>query len=727
MSGDSGFGDDSSFRSLSRQSSNLSSVGANGDLFSYKLQGQEKKAQDWDNQDEVIESKRFDVNQPQSFNSLVYVPDTADVNNAKRSMLHQGQRMKANNFTQLRSGVNNTRVNKGPINSIERRETKLNSLSKSITHDTYSDISTTNSRNGNQYTEANSHSQLHNSANNTTNTKVIKAVHGSENWEFDLKSMLQPNSYVTHSQFGKNISENENWEMDLIDVNNNGFYPKIEYSTLDKSIPNIYQKNELRIPIAKLDWENEIYDSDTSPESDDETLCHVQKMSSDMNENSGCPETTFKYDTDRFVCVSDQSPLKANSVINAVHEKDLEALEINSFWDYQDFYRSAESSYDTASSCSVITEADGVLPCSANETLNETGYAWGLIEDLSDGMQNISIHSPPERSPSPANHSSESPNSSLDKQIKFKNVKNCTLPNFEKNIYLPDDKEHECELIDKTSIAQYKHFNKSNSYSDKEASFSVMKDNSRRVLVHIREPISPTSSADFIQRVEGTMPGITISAKWRRKMFAKYMKTFDVKVILDNDVPILQYSIEQLVGYANSPASLTIPYEWSYLTKIFPEVCLYERLDFDPEKFLENYSKGNTMDRFRYCRENVRNSQPNQYNTQDKGDRNKERSITQPIRNGFGVPRQNRYEEFTANINKERSVTPPIRNGFAVPRKNSNEEFTANIHAEEKPVVSGRGGFGCRRQNSSDKLVPNICTESRHMSPPWGLPHKCPW
>ncbi|KAL3859481.1 hypothetical protein ACJMK2_009700 [Sinanodonta woodiana] len=631
--------------------SNLSSVGENGELLSFELYGQEKEAQ---NRDEVIESfvtgpKQFAINQPQSFNSLIHVPDTTeDLNNIlKRTVLHQGQRMKANNFTQLCSNVNN--MHKGPSNSIERWETKLNSSSEITIPDKYSGLITIYSRNGNQYTEANSHSQLHISANNTT-TKVIKAVHGSEIW--DLKSISQPNSYVTHSQFS--ISANENWETDLIDVNNNGFYPKIECSTLDKSIPNICQKNAPRNPVAKMDWENEIYDSDTSPE--DETLCH------DVNKNVGCPETRSKCDTDQFICVSDQNTPKAKSVINTVLEKDLVGLEISSL---SDSYRCAESSYDTASSWSVSTEADGGLSCSTDEPLNET--EWELIEDLSDRMQNISIHSPQERSAITANHSSQFPTNSLANKIKFENVKTC----------MPDDKGHAWELMYKTSIAQDKHFN---SYRGKEV-FSVRKDNSKRALVHIREPISPSSSADYVQKVEGTMPGIPFSAKWRRKMFAKYMRTIDMEVILDGDGCILQYSIEELVGYANSPSSLTMPSEWSYLTKVFPEVCLSKRLDFDHEKFLEIYCKGNTMDRFRYCRENTWNSQPIQYNIQDRDrfcmdHRNKEWSVTQPIRSGFGVPRQNSYEEFTANIKKD---MPPIKSGFGVPRQNSHEEFMATI------------------------------------------------
>ncbi|KAK3085525.1 hypothetical protein FSP39_004652 [Pinctada imbricata] len=92
----------------------------------------------------------------------------------------------------------------------------------------------------------------------------------------------------------------------------------------------------------------------------------------------------------------------------------------------------------------------------------------------------------------------------------------------------------------------------------------------------IRQPIGPGFSSCVIAKIEATLPDGMCTAKGRRKMFEKYRKLVLGEDKDQDNSPPPSYTREDLLALADSPLSKIMPEEFSYLSKIFPEVCPME-------------------------------------------------------------------------------------------------------------------------------------------------------
>ncbi|XP_033730488.1 formin-A-like, partial [Pecten maximus] len=88
----------------------------------------------------------------------------------------------------------------------------------------------------------------------------------------------------------------------------------------------------------------------------------------------------------------------------------------------------------------------------------------------------------------------------------------------------------------------------------------------------IRQPIGAGISPDALQEIEKSMPDGIFTARGRRTMFGRYRSAMGNTS--ESEAVCYKYSREQLLAYSDSIYAREPPPEWSYLEKIYPDICL---------------------------------------------------------------------------------------------------------------------------------------------------------
>ncbi|OWF39640.1 uncharacterized protein LOC110464799 [Mizuhopecten yessoensis] len=101
----------------------------------------------------------------------------------------------------------------------------------------------------------------------------------------------------------------------------------------------------------------------------------------------------------------------------------------------------------------------------------------------------------------------------------------------------------------------------------------------------IRQPIGAGISADLLQEIEKTMPDCIFTARGRRTMFSRYRSAMGKSCSADSEPVIHHYSKEQLLACSDSVYAKQPPTEWSYLKKVYPDICLTKVSNYFDRKF----------------------------------------------------------------------------------------------------------------------------------------------
>ncbi|KAL5022851.1 hypothetical protein ScPMuIL_002006 [Solemya velum] len=199
------------------------------------------------------------------------------------------------------------------------------------------------------------------------------------------------------------------------------------------------------------------------------------------------------------------------------------------------------------SSDSLSPSGDSLNSSILEESSNETMFVWELIEDLSDRVGRMSVVDE-------SRHSDASSGIDID-----------------------SEQEYVWDLIDRQNTSCR----------------SVRSVKRNKTFIASRNPIGPGTSKDEINEIEATQPNGKLSAKIRRRMFRFYLEavTTSQDSVEDrpDERPVIGYTTEELLSYSRSSHAHHAPPEWSYLVKIFPEVCLHQADEyFDANLFLQS-------------------------------------------------------------------------------------------------------------------------------------------
>ena len=225
-------------------------------------------------------------------------------------------------------------------------------------------------------------------------------------------------------------------------------------------------------------------------------------------------------------------------------------------------YRSKRLDYDTCSSDSKSKASDTDSVATFDNGFKEQECAWELIDDLTDKLQDVVLDT------GSSNRSS--------------------VAESEDNIVPVEMKETEEGLAEKSSEVSGSVLESDVNDNDNVSKVTTQSETIEGAgLKVIRNPLIPSSMLQEIWKVEQTMSGGMYSAKGRRKMFRNYAICRELETVTD-EATMIQYSIDELLRLGASPLSRQEPETWSYLTAIYPDICLKEvsyHKNSDTQKF----------------------------------------------------------------------------------------------------------------------------------------------